>query len=108
MKTTTLSDFRAELLATGGYETKAENRPAERVRPGALTTLRYAWDVVRVFPWSGLYEMLGKLSTQSWAELCFTSVTGAEALGMKVTGRVAQPRRMQGPRHVPLQSHVDG
>lgn len=85
MKITTLSDFRAELLATGGYETKAENRPAERVRPGALTTLRYAWDVVRVFPWSGLYEMLGKLSTQSWAELCFTSVTGAEALGMKVT-----------------------
>lgn len=84
MKPTTLSEFRRELLATGAYATHPDHRAPNRARPGALTTFRLAWNVARVFPMCALYEPLGYLTTDSWAELCFSSVTGAEALGMNV------------------------
>ena len=84
MPTTTLSEFRSELLATGGYRTHEDHRAAKRAKPGALTTLRYSWGVSSVFPMCALYEPLGKLTTDKWAEFCFKSITTAEALGMNV------------------------
>lgn len=84
MKTTTLSDFRGELLATGAYRTKDGNRAAKRARKGALTTLRYSWGVSSVFPKCAISEPFGKLTVERWAEFCFKSVTTAEALGMNV------------------------
>ena len=84
MQTTTLSEFRSELLATGAYHTKDSHCAAKRAKKGALTTLRYSWGVSRVFPMCALYEPLGKLTTDKWAEFCFKSITTAEALGMNV------------------------
>ena len=85
MRTTTLSDFRAELVATGAYRTHDECRPAKRARPGAWTTFRYTWGTIRVFPYCALAEPLGRLTTERWAEFCFSSVTAAESLGMCVS-----------------------
>ena len=84
MQTTTLSEFRRELIETGGYRTRDDHRAAKRAKPGAITTLRYSWGVSRVFPMCALYEPLGKLTTGKWAEFCFKSVSTAEALGMNV------------------------
>jgi len=84
MKKTTLEDFQAELRATGGYRTKDENRAPTRAKPGALTTLRYTWGVTRVFPLCALTEPLGLLSSPRFTGFCFSTVTGAEALGMNV------------------------
>ena len=84
MQTTTLIEFRSELIATGGYRTRDDHRAPKRAKPGALTTLRYSWGVSRVFPMCALYEPLGKLTTDKWAEFCFKSVTTAEVLGMNV------------------------
>ena len=84
MTKTTLSDFRSELMRTGGYRTPPDRRAAVRARPSAWTTFRLSVNVARVFPMCAFYEPLGKLTTDSWAELCFSSVTGAEALGMNV------------------------
>lgn len=98
MRRTRLSEFREELLATGGYCTPDDRRAPCRARPGALTTLRFSWNVARVFPMSGLYEACGKLTTQSWAELCFSSVTIAERLGMRVVFEGWKNRQaVQGP-----------
>ena len=85
MRKTTLSDFRAELVATGAYRTHDECRPAKRARPGAWTTFRYTWGTIRVFPYCALAEPLGRLTTERWAEFCFSSVTAAESLGMCVS-----------------------
>jgi 1-acyl-sn-glycerol-3-phosphate acyltransferase len=84
MKTTTLSEFRKELLATGGYRTADDHRAPKRAKIGALTTLKYSWGVSRVFPMCALYEPFGKLTVEKWAEFCFKSVTTAEELGMNV------------------------
>ena len=84
MRTTTLEEFRRELLTTGGYETPAERRAPERRRPGALTTLLFSWNVGRVFPLCALYEPFGRLTTDKWAHFCFSTVTGAESFGMTV------------------------
>jgi 1-acyl-sn-glycerol-3-phosphate acyltransferase len=84
MKATTLSEFRGQILATGGYRTDAAHRAAKRARPGALTTFTYSWGVSRVFPMCALYEPFGKLTVEKWAEFCFKTVTTAEALGMNV------------------------
>ena len=84
MRTTTLSDFQAELRATGGYRTRDDCRALERAKPGALTTLRYSWAVTRVFPLCALAEPFGRLTTERWAQFCFSTVTGAERLGMNV------------------------
>lgn len=84
MRTTTLSDFQAELRATGGYRTHDDCRALKRAKPSALATLRYSWAVTRVFPCCALAEPFGKLTTDLWSEFCLSSVTGAEKLGMNV------------------------
>ena len=84
MQTTKLSDFQSELRATGGYRTHDDCRAMKRAKPGALTTLRYSWGLTKVFPWCAFAQPLGKLTTEYWTELCFTSVTTAERLGMNV------------------------
>ena len=84
MRTTTLEEFQSAIRATGGYSTKEECRAPRRAKPGALSTLRYTLGVTRVFPSCALAEPLGRLSTERWAEFCFSSVTTAEALGMNV------------------------
>ncbi|MBO7722092.1 MAG: 1-acyl-sn-glycerol-3-phosphate acyltransferase [Kiritimatiellae bacterium] len=84
MRKTELSAFQEELRATGGYRTKDDHRAPKRARPGFLTTLRYSWGVGRVFPCCAVAQPLGKLTTELWARLCFSSVTAPEALGMRV------------------------
>lgn len=53
-------------------------------RPGALTTLRLAWSVGKIFPLTAIYSRLGKLANPIWEETCFSAVTGAESLGIRV------------------------
>lgn len=84
MTATTLSEFQAELLATGGYRTRDDHRAPKLARPGAWTTFRYSLGVFKVFPMCALYEPLGRLTTAKWAEFCFATVTTAERLGMRV------------------------
>ncbi len=84
MKTTTLEEFREELLRTGGYDTAEGHCPKTRAKGGALTTLAYSWGVAYVFPMCALYEPLGKLTTDLWAHLCFKTVQRAERLGIRV------------------------
>jgi len=84
MQTVSLESFRRELLANGCYRTPDE-RLAPRAPKSAWTTLRYCWAAGRVFPYSGIYEALGKLTPESWARLCFSTVSVAERLGMRVT-----------------------
>ena len=84
MRTTTLSDFQSELRATGGYRTHDDCRALKRAKSGALTTLRYSWALTRVFPYCAFMEPFGKLTTDLWAQFCFSSVTGAERLGVNV------------------------
>ena len=82
--TTSLEEFQAELLASGGYATSPAHRAPKRARPGAWTTLRFSLGVSKVFPMCALYEPFGKLTTEKWAEFCFASVQRAERLGMNV------------------------
>lgn len=84
MRTTTLNEFQSELQATGGYRTHDDCRAFQRARPGALTTLRYSWALTRVFPYCAFTEPFGRLTTDLWAQFCFSSVTAAEKLGMNV------------------------
>ena len=84
MRKTKLSDFQAALRATGAYRTHDDCRAPKRAKPGALTTLRYVWGVTRVFPRCALAEPLGRLTTDVWADFCFSSVTIPESLGMNV------------------------
>lgn len=84
MNKTTLEEFREELLRTGGYDTAPDHRRARRVKPGWMTTLGFSWRVSRVFPLCALYEPLGRLTTDKWAHFCFSTVTGAEKIGMNV------------------------
>lgn len=84
MQTTTLEEFRRELLATGGYETAPDHRAPVRRAPGARTTVRFSWNVARVFPLCALAEPFGRLTTDRWAHFCFSTVTVAERFGMTV------------------------
>ena len=84
MKKTTFSDFQAELRATGAYRTAEDHRAPQRAKAGALTTIRFSWGVVSVFPKTGLYRAFGRLTCKKWEELCFRSVLTAEKLGMNV------------------------
>ena len=84
MRTTTLSEFQESIRATGGYRTAPDCRAVARAKPSAWTTLRYTWGVTRVFPCCAVAEPLGKLTTDVWAGLCFSTVTTAERLGMNV------------------------
>ena len=84
LRTMTLNEFQSELRATGSYRTHDNCRASVRAKPGAWTTLRYSWALTRVFPLCALAEPLGRLTTDRWAQYCFSSVTGAERLGMNV------------------------
>jgi 1-acyl-sn-glycerol-3-phosphate acyltransferase len=84
MVKTTLSQFRSELLSTGGYHTADTNRAPKRARPGALTTLRFSIGISKVFPLCALYEPFGRLTTEKWGGFCFKAVQTAEKLGMNV------------------------
>lgn len=84
MKKTDLTTFREELLATGGYKTPADRKAATRHKPSGLITTRFSFAVSRVFPMCAVYEALGRLNTDKWAEFCFSTVTMPESLGMNV------------------------
>ena len=84
MRTTELCEFQRELRETGEYRTPDERRAPVRARKGFLTDLRYAWGVARVFPLCAFAEPVGRLTTERWAEYCFSSVTTPERLGMRV------------------------
>ena len=84
MNRTRLCDYQRALRETGGYRTADDCRAKERAKPGAWTTLRYSLGVAKVFPYCALAEPFGRLTTASWAEVCFSSVTTAERLGMNV------------------------
>ena len=83
-KVTALEEFRESLRATGSYETNPSHKPPKRTKPGALTTLRFSLGVARVFPMCALLQPIGRLTTDKWAHLCFSSVQIAEKLGMTV------------------------
>jgi len=84
VRKTELGDFQSELRRTGGYRTHDDCRTPVRARPSAWTTLRYAFGVTRVFPLCAFAEPFGLLTTERWAEFCFSSVTVPESLGMNV------------------------
>lgn len=84
MKRTELADFQRELRETGAYRTHDDCRAPTRAKAGCWATLRYSWGVVRVFPYCAFAEPFGKLTTDLWAEFCFSSVTTPESLGMNV------------------------
>lgn len=84
MQATRLSDFRAELRETGAYRTHPECRAQTRAKPGAWTTFRFSWSLLRPFRYCAFYEAFGKLTCEKWTEFCFSAVTCAEALGMNV------------------------
>lgn len=85
MEKTTLEMFREELLRTGAYQTSPARRAPKRRRPGWWTTLSFTWGPFSVFPKCAIYEALGRLSTERWAQFCFLCVQKAEAFGMNVT-----------------------
>ena len=98
MRTTTLSEFQESLRATGSYRTADDCRAKRRAKPGWLTTLRYTLGVTRVFPYCAVNQPLGRLTTDSWANACFSSVTTAERLGMEVSVEGFENRRaVEGP-----------
>ena len=98
MRRTTLSEFQRELRETGGYRTKDDCRAPKRAKKGAWTTLRYSWGVTRVFPRCAVAEPLGHLTTDLWAEFCFSSVTVPESLGMNVVIEgFANRQKVDGP-----------
>ena len=84
MRTTSIEEYQESIRRTGGYRTADECRARKRARPSALTTLRYTCGVTRVFPYCAFAEPLGRLTTDSWARACFSTVTTAERLGMNV------------------------
>lgn len=84
MKKTKFEDFQQQIRETGAYETPAERRAVKRAKNGALTTLRYTWGAIRVFPLTGFLQALGRLTCKRWEKLCFSIVTTAEKLGMNV------------------------
>ena len=83
-RTTTLEEFREELLSTGGYVSPPERSAPSRARTSALTTLRFSLSVSRVFPMCALIRPFGLLTVDKWAHICFSCVQCAESLGMKV------------------------
>ena len=84
MTKTTLEQFRAELLATGGYQTPPERLAPQVRKPGRLTTLGFVWSVLSVFVRSSIAEWRGVLNTDLWAKFCFYAVQKAESYGTKV------------------------
>lgn len=84
MKTTKFPDFQSLIRETGNYRTPDDRRATRRAKKGWLTTLRYSWGVIRVFPLTALVRAFGLLTCKRWEKLCFSTVTTAEKLGMNV------------------------
>ena len=98
MRATSLSEFQDSLRATGSYRTAGDCRAKRRAKPGWLTTLRFTLGVTRVFPYCAVAQPLGRLTTESWANACFSAVTTAERLGMEVSVEGFENRRsVEGP-----------
>jgi 1-acyl-sn-glycerol-3-phosphate acyltransferase len=106
MVKTTLSQFRSELLSTGGYHTADTNRAPKRARPGALTTLRFSIGISKVFPLCALYEPFGRLTTEKWGGFCFKAVQTAEKLGMNVIFEGWENRQKQEGPVIYLCNHM--
>jgi 1-acyl-sn-glycerol-3-phosphate acyltransferase len=106
MVKTTLSQFRSELLSTGGYHTADTNRAPKRARPGALTTLRFSIGISKVFPLCALYEPFGRLTTEKWGGFCFKAVQTAEKLGMNVIFEGWENRQKQDGPVIYLCNHM--
>lgn len=106
MVKTTLSQFRSELLSTGGYHTADANRAPKRARPGALTTLRFSIGISKVFPLCALYEPFGRLTTEKWGGFCFKAVQTAEKLGMNVIFEGWENRQKQEGPVIYLCNHM--
>ncbi len=84
MQKTTYKQYLEELRATGGYSTPPERRASKRANKSWLNTLRYTFGITKVFPYCALTEPFGLLTTEKWANVCFSSVTTAERLGLSV------------------------
>ena len=84
MTSTTLEQFREELLSTGAYSTAPEHRAPVRRKPGRWTTFSFTLGPLSVFPRCAIAESLGYLTTDLWAHYCFAAVQKAEAFGMNV------------------------
>lgn len=98
MRKTTIEQYQSALRATGCYETPDERRGARRTHASAFSTLRYTLGVTKVFPYCALTEPFGLLTTEKWAKACFSSVTTAERLGLKVCIEgFAERRDFKGP-----------
>ena len=98
MRKTTIEQYQFELRSTGSYATPPERRAAKRARPSAWNTLRYTLGVTKVFPYCALTEPFGLLTTEKWANACFSSVTTAERLGLNVVvGGFADRMKHDGP-----------
>ena len=106
MRATTLSEFQESLRATGSYRTSDDRRAKRRAKPGWLTTLRYTLGVTRVFPYCAVSQPLGRLTTDRWANACFSSVTTAERLGMEVSVEGFENRRAVDGPVVYLSNHM--
>ena len=106
MKKTTLEEFREELVRTGGYRTPPERRAARRAKPGALATFRFSMGVSRVFPLCAIYQPIGRLTIDKWAQFCFSSVTTPERLGMNVVVEGFENLRDLGKPAVVLCNHM--
>ena len=106
MRTTRLSEFQESLRATGSYRSAADCRAKRRAKPGWLTTLRYTLGVTKVFPYCAVSQPLGRLTTERWANACFSSVTTAERLGMEVALEGFENRRAVDGPVVYLSNHM--
>ena len=47
--------------------------------------MRFTLGTIKVFPYCAVMEPLGRLTTEKWADVCFSTVTTAERLGMNVS-----------------------
>ena len=60
--------------------------------------LRYSWNVTKIFPYAAFAEPFGRLTTESFARVCFSTIRVAEALGMNVSIEGFQNRQaVEGP-----------
>ena len=76
-----LEEFRKILLENGEYH--STNLPP-RMKASGWNTFRYCWDTSSVFPKCAVYEAAHKLDTDKWAHFCYSSISGAERMGVPV------------------------
>lgn len=106
MKKTTLAEFQEELRQTGAYRTKDDHRAKKRAGKNWLTTLRYSWGSMSVFPKCAITEPLKLLNQQLWASFCFDVVQTAEKLGMSLSVEGFENLRdLEGPAVI-LSNHM--